>query len=143
MGDLLIQPGPNVLFDGGAERMEFFKKIMDEHKMILNTLSDISRGEPRDRRERMDDLVVLVITHMNAEEQSLYKAMEGLDTTCRSLALRHEEEHHIARYLMNEIQDEAINDEHWMAKVQVLTKIASGPRTIRRGTHAGPSYQLL
>jgi|GEM_PF-4067514 len=68
----------------------------------------------------MDDLTLRILAHMNAEEQSIYRAFEELDAIPRSMALRHEQEHHVAKMLMNELQERVVDDEVWQAKLQVF-----------------------
>ncbi len=48
----------------------------------------------------MNDLSIDILAHMDAEERSIYKAFEDVDPIARSLALRHEEEHSLARTLI-------------------------------------------
>jgi hemerythrin-like domain-containing protein len=57
---------------------------------------------------------------MNAEEQSIYQAFEELDPVPRSVALRHEAEHHVAKVIMTDLQDRIVDDETWTAKLQVF-----------------------
>jgi hemerythrin-like domain-containing protein len=100
--------------------MDLFAKIKEEHRIILGTLADLVGSDPGARRERLDDLIVQIYMHMNAEEQSIYSAFEKLDAVPRSLALRNEQEHHVGRLLMNEIQDRVMDEEIWEAKLAVL-----------------------
>lgn len=103
--------------------MDLFVRIKEEHRILLNTLTDLIGSDPATRRERMDDLAVRILMHMNAEEQSVYRAFEELDAVPRSLAIRHEEEHHVARMMMAELQDKGIEEEYWEAKLQVFRYI--------------------
>jgi hemerythrin-like domain-containing protein len=100
--------------------MDLFGKIKDEHRIIIGTVIELTGSDPLTRRDRMDDLVIRIIAHMDAEEQSIYQSFEELDAVPRSLALRSEEEHHVARFMMNELLDRGITDEHWAAKLQVF-----------------------
>jgi hemerythrin-like domain-containing protein len=103
--------------------MDVFEKMKEEHRIIINSIVGLIGSDPLTRRNLMNDLIIQILAHMNAEEQSVYKALEGLDAVPRSLAIRYYEEHHIAKVLMNELQDRGIDNEFWAAKLQVFRSI--------------------
>jgi hemerythrin-like domain-containing protein len=103
--------------------MDLFSKIKDEHGIIIGTVIELIGSDPQTRRDRMDDLIIRIIAHMDAEEQTIYQSFEELDAVPRSLALRQEEEHHVARLMMTELNDRGITDDHWAAKLQVFRGI--------------------
>lgn len=103
--------------------MDVFDKIREEHRTILGIMDDLIGRDPESRRDRMNALAMQIIAHMDAEERSIYKAFADADDILRPLALRHEEEHRVARYLMTELRDEGLDDEHWAARLQVFHAI--------------------
>jgi hemerythrin-like domain-containing protein len=103
--------------------MYVFDQMKGEHKMIIDTLTELIGSDPDTRRDRMDDLTVQIMTHMRAEERVLYLAFEGLDAVPRSFAERLGEEHHVARMIMNELGERGVDNEHWIAKLQVLRSL--------------------
>ena len=100
--------------------MDLFGKIREEHKTLLGLVDELVGADPATHRRSLDDLTLRVLAHMNAEEQSIYQAFEALDAIPRSMALRHEQEHHVAKMLMNELQDRVVDVEVWQAKLQVF-----------------------
>lgn len=100
--------------------MDLFNKIREEHAVLLGLVDDLVGADPITHRTTMDDLTLRILAHMNAEEQSIYQAFEELDAIPRSVALRHEQEHHVAKMMMTELQDRIVDNEIWMAKLQVF-----------------------
>lgn len=105
--------------------MDVFDKIREEHRSILATVDDLIGSDPESRRDEMNTLAMQIIAHMDAEERSIYKAFADADDILRPLALRHTEEHRVARYLMTELRDEGLDGEHWAARLQVFHAIIS------------------
>lgn len=104
--------------------MELFSQIRQEHKELLNDVDRLVGANPAQHRRSVDDLTIRLLAHWNAEEQSIYQAFEELDAVPRSLALRHEQEHHVMRLLMTELQEKVYNVEVWNAKLQVFRSVA-------------------
>ena len=100
--------------------MDLFAKIREEHLVLLGLVDDLVGADPATHRRAMDDLTIRILAHMNAEEQSIYRAFEELDPVPRSVALRHEAEHHVAKTIMNDLQDRIVDIETWTAKLQVF-----------------------
>lgn len=100
--------------------MDLFAKIKEEHKILLGLVDDLVGANPATHRRAIDDLTIHILAHMNAEEQSIYRAFEELDPIPRSVALRHEAEHHIIKVIMTDLQDRIVDDETWIAKLQVF-----------------------
>lgn len=103
--------------------MEVFDRIREEHRRILATMDDLIGSEPEKRKDEINSLAMQIIAHMDAEERTIYKAFIDADDILRPLALRHQEEHRIARHLVAELRDEGLDDEHWAARLQVLHAI--------------------
>ncbi len=106
--------------------MDLFIKIKEEHKELLKITDSLIGADPVIHRSALDNLTIMLIAHMNAEEQTIYKAFEDLDAIPRSLALRHEQEHHMAKILLNELQDRVFDNEVWSAKLQLFHSILHG-----------------
>ena len=100
--------------------MDPFVKIKEEHQNILGTLAKLVRSDPLVRRERMDDLVVQIYMHMNAEERTIYCEFKKLNPDFRSLVIQNEQEHYVGKFLMNELMSRGLNEETWEAKLNVL-----------------------
>jgi hemerythrin-like domain-containing protein len=100
--------------------MDLFSKIREEHVILLGLVDDLVGADPITHRKTMDELTLRILAHMNAEEQSIYRAFEELDAIPRSVALRHEQEHHVAKMMMTELQDRIVDNEIWTAKLQVF-----------------------
>ena len=103
--------------------MDVFDRIREEHRTILAIVDDLVGRDPESRRDEMNTLSMQIIAHMDAEERSIYKAFADADDILRPLALRHAEEHRVARYLMTELRDEGLDNEHWAARLQVFHAI--------------------
>jgi hemerythrin-like domain-containing protein len=100
--------------------VDIFAKIREEHIVLLKLVDDLVGADPAIHRRTIDDLTIRILAHMNAEEQSIYQAFEELDPVPRSVALRHEAEHHVAKVIMTDLQDRIVDDETWTAKLQVF-----------------------
>lgn len=103
--------------------MDIFDKIREEHRRILKTMDDLVGSAPITRRDSINDLAMQILAHMNAEEQTIYLAFEALEAEPRSIALQNEEEHQVARYLLNGLRDKGLNEENWAAKLRVFRNI--------------------
>jgi len=103
--------------------MDLFSRIREEHRELLAITDALIGADPATHRKAMNELTMRITTHMNAEEQTIYQAFEELDPIPRSLAFRHEQEHHIAKFLMNELQEKVRDQDVWAAKLQVFQGI--------------------
>ena len=103
--------------------MDLFKKIKDEHVFILSTLDELIGSDPRTKKETMNSLSMQILVHMDAEERTIYAALEDIDPIARSVALRDEVEHDLGRYLINRLRERGTDIENWNANLQVLHKV--------------------
>jgi len=100
--------------------MDLFEMIRKEHKEIMEATERLIGSDPADRVDTMGDLIVRALTHMSAEEHSIYPAIEQLQGVYRSIGLRNEEDHYMARAVLNDLLYKGLDHEHWTAKLQLL-----------------------
>lgn len=97
--------------------------IENDHKEIESKLSSLiseSGLSVNDRRNLYNDIKHEVLDHMMAEEESFYPHIESIEGVKRGQMLESKEEHHQIRTLLDELDDVAVEDEHWCAKLRVL-----------------------
>ena len=116
-----MRSGP--LFMTARSDMDIFSKIRDEHKRILRTMDELIGSAPDARRDSINDLAMQIMAHMNAEERTIFPAFEALESEPRSVAIQNAEEHQVARYLLNGLRDQGLNDETWAAKLRVFRNV--------------------
>ena len=94
---------------------DIFEDIREDHRIIRSYFTQALAGDT----DCYTQLRELLLSHMDAEEETLYPVLEERDQT-RFLSLSAEQEHHVARLLLKELDSMKRKDEHWMAKLRVL-----------------------
>lgn len=103
--------------------MDLFDLIRTEHQEIVKAADRLIGSDPEDRVDAMGELIAKTLTHMSAEEHSIYPAIENLQDVYRSIGLRNEEEHFLARSVLNDLLYKGLDYEHWSAKLQVFRSL--------------------
>ncbi len=104
--------------------MDLFELLESEHEQlegILEQLEETSPTSPQ-RQELFMKLKQELKPHMKAEEAVFYPALMQ-HSSCRQDALEATEEHHAAELILNEMDSMSLQDEHWAAKLVVLTDL--------------------
>lgn len=100
--------------------MELFETIRAEHKEMIEAVDRLIGSEPDESVDALGRLIAMTLTHMSAEEHSVYPALEGLDDVYSSVVLRNEEEHYLARSVLNELLYKGLDYDHRSAKLRVF-----------------------
>ena len=101
--------------------MNIFDELHKDHDKLQKTLQQILESKSAKTRQRQFETVKdLFLSHADAEEQVFYAALEQQGISDALVAL---EEHSVVRFLMASMDQMDIEDEHWMAKCQVLDEL--------------------
>lgn len=114
-----FQEGP--FEDFGKERIETV--IQNEHRRVEKKLSIVINDEElsvNERRNLYNEVKHEILHHMLGEEHSYYPAIDKTQGVRHGQIKESEQEHHQMRVLMNELDDIAVEDENWPAKLRVL-----------------------
>lgn len=59
--------------------MDLFEMIREEHRDITESADRLIGSDPDNRVDALGGLIAKTLTHMSAEEHSIYPAIEGLE----------------------------------------------------------------
>jgi hemerythrin superfamily protein len=95
--------------------MDVFEELIQEHEEVKGMFEQLM--EKGKQKQLFDKLQKELSAHMEAEEKVVYKRFEGEEAT-HQLVLEAQEEHRVAKRVMNEL-DRADGDK-WEARLKVL-----------------------
>ncbi len=104
--------------------MDIYKVLQQDHenlKHLLKELGDTTEKAVKTRAKGFEKLVAELSAHSRAEEEVFYAALRNQDKT-RDQVLEGEQEHHMVDVLLSEMSKLKVDDEHWTAKLSVLTE---------------------
>lgn len=104
--------------------MGLFQTLKDDHKELRSLCEKLLATTPRARKRRSEllhRLDMMLMAHTKAEEQALYDKLKPFEKL-RDLAMEGYEEHHVASMVLNELTVLDPEDEHWRAKMEVLSE---------------------
>ena len=104
-------------------KKNFYEILKKDHRNVKQLFEQIIKGKNRDEGT-LNRIARELDIHMSAEEQFLYPELENNQLT-RDMALEAREEHDLGREIMGKI-DNSLDDEHWLAKVKVLSDVING-----------------
>jgi hemerythrin-like domain-containing protein len=90
-----------------------------ELRFILKKIKNTTTRAKKTRSELLSQLTTKLISHSKAEEETVYLPLQNIEKL-HDLIMEGFEEHHVAELLLNEIAGLSNDDEHWIAKIQVL-----------------------
>lgn len=102
--------------------MNAFNLLKADHEKVAGILEQIEQTTERalkGREELFTRLKEELDVHTRIEETILYPTLEEYDET-RDISLEAYEEHAIVKQLLEELEAEPKDDEHWTAKFTVL-----------------------
>ncbi len=94
-----------------------------EHHNIEDKISKAISGEGlsvNERRDLYNDIKHEILHHMLAEEQTYYKEISSMDEISMSQVRESTQEHHQMKLIMNELDNVAVENPDWDAKLSVL-----------------------
>lgn len=101
--------------------IEHLKKDHDEQREMGKRLWEANRVE--ERRQAWENFYMELFPHLYGEEASIFDYLQAKGGSPRVRANEALQEHHIAKILMREINDLAVNGETFHAKVYALDKL--------------------
>ncbi len=107
--------------------MSVINSILSSHPILLDSLDALLDTEKNDQSELMrgfDKVVLELDAHETAEDRTLYAALEQ-DNQTRLIALQGEEEHRIARRLVDELKNIEVSDDMWLPRMVILRNFVS------------------
>lgn len=110
----------------GTPEMDLFGKIRMEHQKILGKIDELVGSSPEVQHEKINELLLQIIAHLDAEERTIYRTFKDLETETRMIAVQNEEEHQVTRYLVSGLKATGVAEEHWWARLKVLQNVFKG-----------------
>lgn len=106
--------------------MDFYELLHRDHQHLLELLDDLRQTGRfgRGHEQALGRFAEEATAHMAAEEETLYAALLPLDSM-RPAALVSHEEHNVIRWMLNNLEQAARDEEVWPAKLRVLTSLLS------------------
>jgi Hemerythrin HHE cation binding domain len=105
--------------------MDIYQLLRVDHQNVIELFDELERTPARPAKARADvyeQLRTELLTHVQAEQEVFYTAL--LDRVPeRDLVLEAFEEHGVLERMFKDIDACAMNDEKWLAKVNVLREI--------------------
>jgi hemerythrin-like domain-containing protein len=99
-----------------------FTSLKEDHKKVAAMFAEIEDTTERAEKTRQEvfaELKTALDMHTTLEETALYPALEKVDLT-HDLTLEAEEEHKVAKDLLEQLAAEDPTTEEWTAKITVL-----------------------
>lgn len=103
--------------------MNALKLLKQDHREVETLFKRFEKAGDnaiKEKQELAERIVRLLAIHATIEEQLLYPAARALDAELDDLVLEALEEHHIAKWTLDEIDRMDAGDERFDAKVTVL-----------------------
>lgn len=101
--------------------MNVFDLLKKDHRKVEDLFKKIEKAEDntKEKTALFKELKNELAIHMEFEEKNLYTAIKECDKT-HDLTMESFEEHHVAKFLIKEIEQLSADKDEWIAKVTVL-----------------------
>jgi hemerythrin-like domain-containing protein len=106
------------------EAPNLYRMLKDDHDRVKELFSHVTERREQPREDLFDQIERELQTHMEAEENYFYPALEEAEDG-REKVLEAYEEHHVAKTLLDELDGTDPEDETWMPKMKVLKEIVN------------------
>jgi hemerythrin superfamily protein len=103
--------------------MDAITMLKDDHKRVKQLFRDFEKSGARAQRTRakiVENIIKELSVHAAVEEQVFYPAVKGVSEELTKHVLESLEEHHVAKWLLSELDGMDPSDERFEAKVTVL-----------------------
>lgn len=101
---------------------QFFQEIKKDHQEVKDLLQKM-KSQPQKGDGLLAQLKEQLTPHLEAEEHTLYKTLADSRST-HSLALKAVEEHHVAKTVLDELEQTPRGD-RWQAKLSVFDELVN------------------
>lgn len=98
---------------------DIFDQLISEHEEMKSLMSQLQENYSMRMFEKISNELT---THMEAEEEVLYRQIRDAEEV-HQIVLEGYEEHHAATLVMRELQRNGAGSERWMAKFKVLSEL--------------------
>jgi hemerythrin-like domain-containing protein len=106
-------------------KREFFKLLKEDHKKVKEILKSIEESKSKETK-KVEELYLRLkqelTPHMEAEEKIFYSALEKVKGGDFDI-LESEEEHHVGKMVLKELDTLPKSDPRWTAKFMVFKEI--------------------
>ena len=103
-----------------ATEKTIYDVLEQEHRQVSGLLERLEKSDDEAERERLfQELASELVAHAEAEQRTLYASLKEHDET-REQTLEAEQEHHVVRTLLSEMERLAGDGETFGAKLKVL-----------------------
>ena len=101
--------------------MDALKLLEKDHREVEALFKRFEKTTaPAERKKLVDQMIRALSIHAVIEEQFLYPAVRERGGKKADLALEALEEHHVVKWLLNELDGRSPKDERFAAKVKVM-----------------------
>jgi len=103
--------------------MNAIKLLKDDHrrvKALFKKYEQAGEGAAKERQSIAKSIIKELSIHAAVEEQLLYPAARAVDSRMDDIVLESLEEHHVAKWTLNELDKMSPEDERFDAKMTVL-----------------------
>lgn len=103
--------------------MDVFKLLKRDHKEVKGLFKKLENSKPSKAREKnFEQLHQELSLHTEVEEKIVYPRLREEDKL-REMIGEAYEEHHVAKYILEELTQTSMEDERWDAKLSVLKEM--------------------
>ena len=96
------------------------RMLKDDHKKVKGLFDEFETADGRSKRRIVDEAIMELEIHAAIEEEIFYPGV--MKAAGEEIMAEAEEEHHVAKVLMDEIKQLEPGDVHYDAKVMVLAE---------------------
>ncbi len=103
----------------------FIDHLVEDHKHIMSLFNKFEAADAKKQKQKIaHQILTELMIHMQIEEEILYAAMREMGPESIGVMMNEaEEEHHVAKGLMKEIEQYGSEDGHYDAKVVILREV--------------------
>ena len=99
-----------------------FTMLKTDHDKVKKLFDKFEQADPRDKKEIANQTLEELKVHASIEEQVFYPALRQQMDDEDGLMEEADEEHHVAKFLIAELEEMQGDEDHWEAKFTVLAE---------------------
>src|SRR5688572_9549857 len=105
-----------------ARRETVFTMLKTDHDKVKKLFDKFEKADPSEKKEIASQTLEELKVHASIEEQLLYPALRQEMNDEDGLMDEADEEHHVAKFLIAELEEMQGDEDHWEAKFSVLAE---------------------
>lgn len=105
-----------------ARRETAFTMLKSDHDKVKKLFDSFEKADPSEKKEIASQTLEELKVHASVEEQLFYPALRQEMADEEGLMDEADEEHHVAKILIAELEEMQGDEDHWEAKFTVLAE---------------------